>query len=499
MEKGFLGIEIGEQTLRFVYVVKQKGEFVLLRAKQIEANLNFTNVGALTQAIKNIIVAEDLKPERIFVTISRRDTLVHQQYLPHMSASELEVVVPAEIEKVPFFYNQAFEYCYKAFTHTREKDRVILAAVSADYLKSMIEEVDALKILFRDIEISPLNLKEVLPAPTSAERCEAVLVVQEQSSYFCIYKNNQYLGLYRSPLGTNQLLSPVTFDNKEQMMANWISEFERVIKSHLGENMSSPVSHIWVVADKLIAEDVAAKFNKFLEIPTEVFPAEKLNQLKVPVHIEWNPVFLPVLTPVMIHLRDIKPAFPLDHFFANFRIKKYFMQMALKTSVFILALWLGMGTMNHLIKNNIAFIKDDTQTIEKTMVALKKQNKELFAQRSEYEQMRLTLLSQAGYVQELNRTSWTYVLAAIANELPEQLTLTGFNVAENGHVQIKGETFDITNIAEMIRKIDESSILESGKFEFLKEKKEKEAKLFNFGIQANLKGMKKEEADNGKN
>src|SRR3989338_8508690 len=179
MEKGFLGIEIGEKVLRFVYVARQKGNYALTRSGQIAMSLNFSAPGSLTQTIRSIVEREELFPQRVFVTISRRDTLIHQQVMPKMNPAEMEEVVPGEIEKIPFFYNQAFEYCYKIFPYTAEKERVILVAIAENYLRSVIEEVDATKLLFRDIEISHLNLKDILPTHRAADRCEAVLVVEE--------------------------------------------------------------------------------------------------------------------------------------------------------------------------------------------------------------------------------------------------------------------------------------------------------------------------------
>ncbi len=163
MEKGYLSLEIGEKLLRFVYVNKRKGIPTMTHAGEVEVNLNFTDPGALTQAIAAIIQKEEILPRRVFVAISRKDVLIHQQLMPKMNAGELAEVVPSEIEKIPFFYNQAFEYSYTAFMHNREKDRVLLVAVAQEFLKSIIEEIDATKLPFRDIEISPLNLKELLP------------------------------------------------------------------------------------------------------------------------------------------------------------------------------------------------------------------------------------------------------------------------------------------------------------------------------------------------
>ncbi len=497
MEKGYLSLEIGEKILRFVYVTKQKGSYTLTRAGEMEVNLNFNTPGALTQAIRMIIEKEELLPRRVFIAISRKDVLIHQQLMPKMNAAELAEVVPGEIEKIPFFYNQAFEYSYTAFMHSREKDRVLLVAVSQEFLKSVIDEIDATKLPFRDIEISPLNIKEILPKPKTPETCEALLVVHEMCSYFCIYKNETYLGIYRSPVGSQQITSPVNEAHKKVMLSNWIGEFERVVKSHLVDNPQSPVEQLWLVADKAVCVTIGAELSKHLDINTEIASDEKVQNLKVPETIDWNPAYLSALTPLLFSINNKKPLFPFDHFFAKFQTQKYVMIVMLKTIIFLMTLGLGLGGVNYFVKKDLTFLRAETKQLSQDIQIFNHQNEKLFAQKKEYLDVRNKLLAQAEYVQEINRTSWTHVLAAIATELPTELSLTGFKFNEAGEVKINGETFDITNIAELIRKVDQSSILEGGKFEFLREKKEKEAKLFNFGIQANLKG-KKEEKDGKK-
>jgi Tfp pilus assembly protein PilN len=497
MEKGYLGLEIGEKILRFVYVTKQKNAYVMTRAGEMEVNLNFTLPGALTQAIRMIVEKEELLPKRVFVSVSRKDVLIHQQLMPKMNAAELAEVVPGEIEKIPFFYNQNFEYSYTAFMHSKEKDRVLLVAVAQDFLKSLIDEVDATKLPFRDIEISPLNLKDILPKAPKADRCDAILVVQELCSYLCIYKGSNYLGIYRSPIGAQQIMSPVNAHNQDQMLSTWVAEFGRVVKAHLVEHPQTPIEHLWLVADKAISFKVGTQLNKDLDINTEIISADTLPNLKIPENIDWNPAYVNALTPVMYTINSRKPLFALDHFFAKFQVQKYVMLLMIKTMIFLFVLVFGMGGVNFFVKKDLAMLKDETQRISMDIIALNQKNKYLFDQKNEYLDVRKKLLAQASYVQEINRTSWTHVLAAIATELPAELALTGFKFNDAGDVEIKGDTFDITNIAELIRKVDQSSILEGGKFDFLKEKKEKEAKLFNFGIQANLKG-KKEDKDGPK-
>ncbi len=496
MEKGYLGLEIGEKILRFVYVAKQKGTYTLTRAGELEVNLNFSTPGALTQAIRMIIEKEEILPKRVFVSISRKDVLIHQQLMPKMNAAELAEVVPGEIEKIPFFYNQAFEYSYTAFMHSKEKDRILLVAVSQEFLKSVIEEIDATKLPFRDIEISPLNLKDLLPNAKLSNRCEAILVVQELCSYFCIYKGNTYLGVYRSPVGSQQINSPVNAANQAQVLSTWIGEFERVVKSHLVEHPQTLVEQLWVSADKDLCMTISRELNKHLDINTQIITADHIQDLKVANLLEWNPIYTCALTSLMFSLSNKKPLFPFDHFFAKFQNQKYVMLVILKTVIFFITLAFGFGGMNYFIAKDQVLLSKETKNISQDILFLNKQNENLFAEKKEYLDVRKKLLAQAGYVQEINRTSWTHVLASIATELPAELSLTGFKFNESGDVNINGETMDITNISELIRKVDQSSILEGGKFDFLRERKQQEVKLFNFGIQANLKGKK--EINDGK-
>lgn len=492
MEKGYLSLEVGDKILRYVYVAKVKGVYTLTHAGEMAVNLNLSTPGALTQAIRSIVEKEELLPKRIFIAISRKDVLIHQQLMPKMNAAELAQVVPGEIEKIPFFYNQAFEYSYTAFMHSREKDRVLLVAVSQSFLESVINEVDATKLPFRDIEISPLNLKELLPKIDSTDTCQANLVVQEFCSYFFIYKGGSYLGVYRSPIGSQQIKSPANPSNQEIMLSNWVGEFERVVKAHLVEHPQTAIEKLWLIADQASSLQIQNEISRHLDIPTQIPRSEDVQNLNVPDKIQWNSAYMAALTPLMFHFNNKKPLFAFDHFFAKFQTQKHIMLVMMKTIIFLITLSLGAGGVNYIVKQDLAFLHTETKKLSQDIQILNHQTKDLFAQKKEYLDVRNKLLAQAGYVQEINRTSWTHVLAAIATELPVELSLTGFKFSESGDVNINGETFDITNIAELIRKVDQSSILEGGKFEFLREKKQKEVKLFNFGIQANLKGKKVE-------
>ena len=118
---------------------------------------------------------------------------------------------------------------------------------------------------------------------------------------------------------------------------------------------------------------------------------------------------------------------------------------------------------------------------------LKQQYTDLFRQRDEYLAIRQGLLEQATYVQMLNRISWSEVLSVVAEDIPEQLSLTKFRFAEGGTVTFEGESLQIETVAELIRRVEHSEFLMEGKFDFLREATVEEQKIFVYGIFSSLK------------
>jgi hypothetical protein len=101
---------------------------------------------------------------------------------------------------------------------------------------------------------------------------------------------------------------------------------------------------------------------------------------------------------------------------------------------------------------------------------LQSSSAELYRQRDEYLHVREGLLAQANFVKNLNRVSWTRVLSVMAEKMPDRMRLTSFQFDDSGSVSFIGEALSIETIAELIRRVDSSIILENGKFDFLSEK-----------------------------
>ena len=128
-----------------------------------------------------------------------------------------------------------------------------------------------------------------------------------------------------------------------------------------------------------------------------------------------------------------------------------------------------------------------SEEIKGKIETLEKESRELFRQRDEFLAVRAQLLAQAAYVKVLNRLSWSEVLSVVAAELPQELSLKTFKVNESSLANFTGDALRIESVSEMLRKVETSAILESGKFSFLNEQTVEKQKIFSFGIMANIK------------
>ena len=78
----------------------------------------------------------------------------------------------------------------------------------------------------------------------------------------------------------------------------------------------------------------------------------------------------------------------------------------------------------------------------------------------------------------------------VAKELPDDMALTSFKFSEAGTAQIEGTTLQMEGISELMRRVETSSILQNGRFDYLTEKEFEEQKYFQFGIMARLRDLR---------
>ncbi|MBL8013895.1 MAG: PilN domain-containing protein [Candidatus Omnitrophica bacterium] len=197
---------------------------------------------------------------------------------------------------------------------------------------------------------------------------------------------------------------------------------------------------------------------------------------------------------MFIYIEKIKEQFALNHFFRAMNVQRYVLRSVLLTLIFIGIVGAGLGIKAWEFYSQTEQIKKDTQAIAAEKQQLKESSQDLYRQRDDFMRVRQGLLDQATFVKNLNRVSWSEVLAVVSEEMPKDLALTSFKFNESGEVSFFGDALDVEVIAELIRKIDTSAILQNGKFDFLSEKVIEKTKIYNFGILAQLQKKASEDA-----
>jgi len=493
MSKGLLGVDISQKTIRYVYLQKIQQEYHLIQAGKIGFGLDLSKPASLSQAIMGIIEKEKLDVGRIFAAVSRSDVSIHQIILPKLKDDEIEEVIAAEIEKIPAFLNRDFDYIFKKYPHSEDKDKVVLAAIERQILDFIVQEITGIGIPFSHLEISPLNLIDIVPTLKNSGTPQAVLVLQNQFSYLSVMEQQQYKFFYRIPLGLDHLALAASEPAKEHLLESWSAELKRLWKSYLTEHKNNPAQQLWLVYDKDFFAGLNKLIAKDLNLDVHVLPLEKIQGLKVKNDTYLNPIYLLALTPVLSWARKIKNPFPLDHFFRSQRLKKYVLKVAAVCLVLMGVVATTFTVFQKFVDEQSRLASEEIDSDADEIKTHQAEAKGLYARYQEYMNIRQGLLDQATYVYSLNRVSWSHVLAVVAEELPQELSLSSFKFSESGEARIQGDAFRMESVAELMRKVDNSSILEKGKFDFLKEKNlsDQDQKIYHFGILAKLRDLRK--------
>lgn len=483
----YLGIDISDDFIRYVYLKSQPFSNTIVKAGNAKIDFDILTPRALCQSIKSLIKEERMKPTRIFVSISRKDTVIHQLILPKLTKSEFDTVVTTEIEKIPAFHKQDYDFIYRKYPIARDKVKVVLAAVRRDILESVLREIHRTGIPFEHVELTPLNFKDVTNKIDKVDECDACVVVSDRQTYLSIYDEQQYKLFYTMPSGLNQFKHTVSQEQIKMIASDWSAQLKRALKSHLLDNRSIRINKIWLVWDKQIAPNLDQYMAEDFDSPVEILDVRQIPKITTVENCPLNPIYALALSPISSYIHKIKPQFNLQHFFSRFQLTRYALKLgavaALIIAVFGIFFNEGNGWLNEQTRQYVT----QSRAVEGKTRFLKGEAQGLYDQHEKYDAIRQRFLAQATYVQQLNRVSWAQVFAIVANQLPEELALKSFKFDENGQATIQGQALKMESIAEMIRRIDDSTILDKGKFDFLKEKDIKDQKVLNFGILAKLK------------
>lgn len=490
-----LAIEIADNILRYVILEKRNKGYSIVKFGKLEIDINFSEPGILHSALLNILGEDKISPEKVFITISNGHAVVHQMVLPKMPSNELKEVLSGEIEKMPLFQKDEFDYIYKDYPIDKNKQRIILGAIKRANVNIILNDIQKAKLNLKSIELAPLNLKEIIqltnPSITQSTsysyQSEAFLVAHNNNMYFCVYAENEYKLFYKISSGLKQMARNLSGQEKSAVVANWANELRRVIKSYLLETKHTQISQIWAVWDKEAYPDLDKDLNNNLPVKVKPIDLSAIPNLNLKDDKSLNPIFALALTPAIFYINHLKSTFPFTHFFRNFQVKKYAAQNVPVFMGLILVLGLLVGAVTTGLNAQTKLLKKHSLNTEKDYKVLREKANYLFEMQKEYEEARNNLLLQASYIQDLNRVSWSQVLSIFANELPAELALSKFQFSDTGSVQIQGDTYNMESIAELIRRIDISNIVEKGHFDYLKEKELDKHKFFSFSIFAKLK------------
>ena len=490
MAKGLLGIEVADRAVRYVYLEKKDRTYSILKAGKVTPKEDLTSPETLYGSIKKILDEQQILPARIFVSLSRRDVVIHQAVLPKMPKREIEVVVEGEIEKIPVFFHRPFEYIFQSYALPQERSKTIFAAIPKDILDMFFQEVQRTKMFFQDVEITPLNLKEILPPRIMGKQLEAILVIYDRHTYLAMYDQKEYKFFYKSSMGSESFAASASEFGREHILSGWTAELKRVLKSYLLEEKNARLDRIWMVWDKEAEPALDQRIAHDLSLEVEVLETSKIKNIAPAEESYANPIYALALTPIVCHLNKIKEQFAFDHFFKSLRVQKYLVKITAFVLCFMLLIGGVLGIFINDLSQKTALLTREANSMADETVKLRADSKELFQEYQEYLAVRQRLLDQATYVYHLNRVSWTQVLAVVAKELPDDMALTSFKFSEAGTAQIEGTTLQMEGISELMRRVETSSILQNGRFDYLTEKEFEEQKYFQFGIMARLRDLR---------
>ncbi len=494
MAKGYLGIELTSAKLRYVFLTRKGKDLQLEKAGTFIFKVDPTIDSALTHMLTNILKRENIAPEKIFVSLSRADVLARELILPPMKADELEEVIVSEIEKIPTFSENSFDYIYHKFEISKEKSNVVFSAINRKLLSYILNEVQNVKIPFLNFEISPLNLPQIVNSVIPFKPNQAFLLINDMVSHLVLYTDKKYKLFYKTTSGTNHLVTNNVVN--EKTVSAFAGEIQRVLKAYLNEHKDEKVEDLLMLWDTSTSAVLGDELQKHVDLKIQQCRLRDffiINDGEAKEEKETDPLDNPAYLfgggGIYAEKNKVKVHFPLDHFFRDFHLKKCIIQAGVLSLIFIIISGFFIGKLSYGFYRKKVKAKKAIENVQWEKEDLQNATRELYRKRDEYLTVRQGLLDQATYLKVINRIYWTDVLGVVAENMPKQSSLVYFFLKEDGKVVFKGESMNIESVSEMIRKIDSSELLTDGRFDYLTEKIVDGKKIFTFGILAQLKQM----------
>lgn len=482
MPKGFLGLVIGNKRALYAYAQKERGAFSLSRTGVV--SVEEESPSFYSSVFKGILTQENISPQKIFVSFFRDDVLTHQLTLPKMPKSEIEEVILGEIEKIPSFSEREFEYVYSSYELDERRVKVIFSTYFKSVIKSISEGIKSLKVPLESIELAPLNMLSALYAINEGKE-DAVVVLDEKATYIMVVNKKKCRFFHVTGTGLKDLYIAKTGLVNTLTFVNWVDELKRIFKSYVIEYQREDIRKIWFVWDRVCISDLDEKLGSEMAKEVEILDAGLLLGRKREETV--NPIYTLCVAPLVAYIRNLKGEISFEPFLRELKVKKTLQRVGILLCLYFFCAGALFFKVNKECIEKKAGISKILLTVNSQITTLENERSKLQRERSELIAIRKILLQQAAFVQMLNRVSWSQVFGEIATELPEELAFTSFKVAERGEVDIRGEALKVESVAEMMRRVENSSVLGDAKFDSLSEKKKEDVRFFSFGILAHLR------------
>ena len=460
-------------------ILSRTGKFPLSDSGDLKNPANFTS------AIQQLLNKEGLSPSQICLTLSAEEALIHQISLPKMKEAELNEVISTEIERIPKFSDKEFDYIYSWSKLDETRLRVLICALTKDSLNSYIQGIQQTGIILNRLEISPLNILEILSNQTGKDRVGALLVLEDRLSHITIFWQKEYRLFFQLTAGKLDLYTPGNELNNPNYL-NWIDEINRTFKSYQREFRTSAIEKIWIIWDNENIKDLDKLLAKDLEAEV-IVPKPEDFAIKEESETAFNPIYFLSLAGPINYIKDIKQKLNFRHFLRQIELKKALKEVRFFVLIYILCVGVLLGGLIAYCASSANKILSREKEAAERIVTLNLETVELRKERDDYLDTKDKLLMQAAYVKLLNRISWSEIFARTGAVLPDNVSLSLFEVSESGALKLEGATLTIDAIAELIRKINEVPFLENAQFNFLREKEIENKRIVEFGLITKLK------------
>lgn len=498
MVKKILALSINDTRLYYVLIKKERSGWRVVCAGQYNEPVILTQSNSLSQAIESILTKEKILPRDLFLSVANKEAFIHQITTPLMSSREIKGVVLNEIERNPDLGNRVFDYIYRVFPYKVEQQKVLFAALPQETIDSIIDELSKTKLNCHSLEVSPYSLRDIIleiekSEPEQQEKTSGYLAVYKNYSYFAIFDKENYQVFYKIALGIDDLTSSNSLKQEESSL--FFNQLQRIIKSYTSNHRAQPLSSLWVLWDNEQVKDLDQTLSLELGLKAKILNMGAIKNFVLANDTQLNPIYMLAVVPMIHHIWHIKSETKKAqlHFLRSMHISRLTRKYTLGIVLIITLLTFLYAGFNYYIDTKITPMQSNITSVEQKTKDLKNQTRDLFEQYADYKQTRQRILQQATYLRELNRISWSQVLAIVSQEMPEDLALTSFKFTGGRQSIIKGDAYHMETISNLIRKIDTSSILEKGNFDNLREKsmrrssKEEPEKFYQFGITARLR------------